>query len=102
MNNVAGRAFLEQNQVCAETLDLEEIAWAAEHHSGGLFVLGSHSAEDGYYVKMHDTWGPGKPDEPGNVVVHEYDPDDPEGYDEVSYFDTGTEAYADFLRRVGE
>lgn len=97
----AAQAFLAQNEIAGQQLTIEEIAPYAEHHSGGLMVLGSFT-EDGTYVKMHDSWGPGKPDEPGDVVVHEYDPDDTEGMDEVSYFDTGREAFEFFLRRVGE
>lgn len=68
-------AFRRQNpELSARLMDHEIEGWA-EHHAGGLLVLGSWTSDARRYVKAHDTWGPGLPDEPGEIVVHEYDPE---------------------------
>lgn len=114
-------AFLGQNPICAETLSLEDVGGLAEHHAGGLAVLGAPASIEGRYVKMHDTWGPGKPDEPGEIVVHEFylnpageehhsweivneDGIPEQAWDDGSYvwfFDSGRAAYEFFLSRIG-
>lgn len=95
-------AFMGQNPDAAETLTIEQVRPYAEHHSGGLVVLGAPALRDNCYVKMHDTWGPGLPDEPGSVVVHEYDLDGTGAVDEVTYFTSGREAFAHFLNLIGD
>src|SRR5690348_9087135 len=92
-----GQAFLEQNSLFAKAglsaPHLEAVDQFAEHHCGGLFVLGR--PEDGLIVKCHESWGPGRPDEPGDIVVHIYDPHgDTEA---VRYYDDPADAIADFL-----
>ncbi len=118
------KEFLEQNPGC-EGIDEDDIETFAEHHSGGLVVLGAPTVR-AYYVKLHDTWGPGTPNEPGDIVVHEYPLEDPredtgapveqtwtgftedgipyEGWSDdsrVYYFDNGREAFDFFLGRIG-
>jgi hypothetical protein len=111
--------FRLQNPFSAAELSDEEILEYVEHHSGGLIVLGAPSERG--YAKMHDSWGPGAPDEPGNIVVHDYDPDrvydGPEGsisFTEdgipgeiwpdgtVWYFGSGRDAYQHFLKTIGD
>lgn len=93
--------FLSQNDGYAETLtddDRATVEQYAEHHSGGLYVLG-RALESGLYVKSHESWG-GPDDVLGREhVVHMYDPDaDDDGTEVVlQYFDTGHEALQAFL-----
>lgn len=93
--------WLEQNHRAAETITPEQIravAQYAEHHAGGLFVLGGDTPGD-HYVKCHDSWG-----DDASVIVHTYDPDaeDPEFSDTetIAEYATGTEAVAAFLLAV--
>jgi len=91
-----GYRFLVQNAVAAGTLadqeQVDAVMQFAEHHAGGLVVLG-RSLDDGRYVKMHDSWG-----DDGKVVVHAYDPEDEMINADVEYyFDTGAEALERFL-----
>lgn len=104
-NTPDARAFLEQNEIAAATLTVMEIAPYAEHHCGGLFVLGCPVGSD-RYAKLHDSWG-GE----DTVVLHIYNPDFEfagEGDDDfdpdetVQHFDTGREAFAAFLLAIGE
>ncbi|GAB3081145.1 hypothetical protein GCM10027053_52160 [Intrasporangium mesophilum] len=95
----ASKAFLAQNAAFAAGLTaegLEAIEAFAEHHSGGLYVLG-RQVSDELYVKTHDSWGPGMPDEPGDVVVHLYSLDDEQSLDLVLFFNDGTAALAAFF-----
>lgn len=115
-------AFLAQNGYAAETLEYDEIAPYAEHHAGGLVVLGEMSTRAGYYVKVHDTWGEAGPNGE-EIIVHEYPLDEPEGQGPIGcstyvrdgiwteewsdasfvwYFATGREAFEFFLARIGE
>lgn len=98
-------AFIDQNPYSARGLSRDQIELYAEHHSGGLIVLGGY-AGSGSYVKMHDTWGPGtEGGEPGDIVVHEYDPEnfneDAED-DKVAFFTDGPTALKAFLTALGE
>ncbi len=91
-----GLAFLDQNPRAAATLtstdQLEAVDDFAEHHAGGLIVLFRYT-EDGRCMKMHDSWG-----DEDTVVVHTYDPDNPEDPAEtVQSFTSGTDALAAFL-----
>jgi hypothetical protein len=91
--------FLHQNERVAATITAEQrdaIEHYAEHHSGGLYVLG-RELDDGRYVKLHDSWGDDE-----YVVVHAYDPmggsrrverDD----EEETYFKKGSDAIDAFL-----
>ena len=91
--------FLAQNERTTATILPEQVAMIghfAEHHSGGLYVLG-RELDDGRYVKMHDSWGDDE-----YVVVHAYDPmgasrrverDD----EEETYFKKGSDAILAFL-----
>lgn len=106
---VEGQRFLEQNDAALTGLtaeDVETVDFYAEHHAGGLYVVGGRMP-DGRYVKAHDTWG--DPDD-GEVVVNAYDPDsdrdewgdniaDTTG-DAVEYFDTMHDALARFRALV--
>lgn len=65
-------AFLDQNPDCAAELTLDDVRPYAAHHAGGLVVLIARVASGNNWIKMHDSWGPGAPDEPGNIVVHAY------------------------------
>lgn len=97
MSNITAGDFLLQNEFFRVGLtkdDYETIHAYADHHSGGLLVLW-RPLGDGYHAKAHDSWGPGTPDEPGNIVVHVYND---EGDDEVvRYFDNGHDAIEAFL-----
>lgn len=75
--------FLAQNTKTAAHITEEQAKelrdWEhAEHHSGGLLVLG-RPFDDGLYVKMHDGWG--NNDDP---VLHVYSLDD-ESFDIVIF-----------------
>lgn len=86
--------FLSQNEIAAATLLAGDVEGYAEHHAGGLIVLLRH-LDNGWLVKLHDSWGADE-----EVVVHRYDPnaDDPEFSDteEVWAFQTGAEAFRFF------
>lgn len=124
MTTVDMERWLEQNEIAARGLTEDEVRAAedfAEHHAGGLFVLGCYvDGKPELYVKMHDSWG-----DEDKVVVHVYhhddmtgrcqshegahtyraDPDPCIGWDVTDaehYYDTGSEALAHFLRLVGE
>lgn len=93
--------FIAQNPHTAAGLAPDQITPYAEHHAGGLHVLGAPTS-DGRWVKLHDTWGPGTPDEPGDIVVHAYDPDadsDDETRTRVDYFTDAAAAY-DFFTSI--
>lgn len=86
--------FLRQNERFAADLAPEDVATLelyAEHHAGGLFVLG-RPLDDGRYVKAHDSWGDDE-----SIVVHAYDPDDSDADDVEEYFTSGRKALAAFL-----
>jgi hypothetical protein len=94
------QTFLDQNEIAAATLTRDEVEAFAEHHAGGLHVLGSYfdNGERSGYVKMHDSWGDDE-----NVIVHEYDPDNPDPDDDddiVHEFSTGRAALDYFLTIV--
>lgn len=97
-----GKNFVAQNTFFVTDLtdaDHTTIDSYAEHHAGGLVVLGRH-IDPVWYVKAHDTWGPGTPEEPGDIVVHLYrveDDEDGEDEEQVLYFTSGTAALAAFL-----
>ena len=99
MKNLA-KEFIVQNALAAETLTADEVAPYAEHHSGGLIVLGAH-LPDGRYAKVHDSWA-----DEAKVVLHAYDPDfvmptdDPaaDPRESVAEYDTGREALDELLR----
>lgn len=95
-------AFRRQNPKAAAGLTDEEIEPFAEHHSGGLVVMGSPAGEPTgvdlreYYAKMHDSWGPDDA-----IVVHCYDVDqidesDPRS-DQVTYHEDSRSAFRHFL-----
>lgn len=89
--------FLAQNDLFSADLtahDREVAAPYAEHHAGGLFVLGRR-INDRLYVKAHDSWG-----DDGKIVVHVYDPDAADG-GTVDYFDSGHDALVRFLGAEG-
>lgn len=101
--NPAAVRFLIQNDTAACDLtdeDRETVEAYAEHHAGGLYVLGREvrPAPDRVYVKMHDDWGDGE-----QVVVHTYNPDydgdapDGDPVERVEFFDSGHAALARFL-----
>lgn len=91
------QAFLDQNLLAGETLERADVVDYVEHHAGGLLVLGGYRDDDsGHYVKMHDSWG-----DEGTVIVHEYDPDDWEGFERVNHFRNGREALDFFLELTG-
>lgn len=88
--------FMAQNTLAAQTVTPEQAEQAdafAEHHCGGLYVLGAPLGER--YVKCHDSWG-----DEGTVVVHAYDPEDGGTPDDVWHFPTGEQAVARFLDLV--
>lgn len=96
--------FLEQNPHSANGLSRDQIEPYATHHAGGLVVLHGY-AGTGRHVKMHDTWGPGTEngEEPGDVIVHDYDPDSTDEHDEtITYFTDGPTAFEAFLTALGE
>lgn len=85
--------FAEQNPDFMRGLsgeELNELDGLAEHHAGGLYVI-AREVSDNLYVKAHDTWG-----DDGPVVVHVYDPDNPERQAVRSYA-TGSGALRNFL-----
>lgn len=90
--------FLNQNPLTAASLtpeQLEAIEPYAEHHAGGLFVLGKHLEGD-RYAKVHDSWG-----DDGSVVLHAYDPDEPDDPAEtITEYATGHEAIVAFLSSI--
>lgn len=96
MSYDAGK-FLAQNDEFAEGLtaeDLDVIEMYAEHHCGGLYVLG-RDLDGGRYVKLHDSWGPDE-----CVVVHTYDPAIyPDETETVEMFTSLHEAIAAFLKK---
>lgn len=87
-------AFLAQNELSAEGLTVSEIEDYATHHAGGLIVLLRY-LDDGWLVKLHDSWGSSE-----DIVVHRYDPnaDDPEFSDSQMIWDftDAAEAFAFF------
>lgn len=92
--------FLRQNTRCAKDMDEDDRATAqmyAEHHAGGLFVL-MRDVGEGWYVKMHDSWGDDEDTAGiGTIVVHMYNPT--EGGDYITHWASGHGAMAAFLRR---
>lgn len=95
------RGFAEQNPDAMTGIDSDVVRTYAEHHSGGLIVMG-RALGDGRYVKMHDSWGDPDDEPEGHVVVHVYDTDpDPlmseDPTETITYFPTGAAALPAFL-----
>jgi hypothetical protein len=93
--NAEMRRFLAQNERTAATMT-DAVALAAEpyadHHSGGLYVLiRSLGGDPERYVKMHDSWGDDE-----FIVVHAYDPLNPDEGEHVAYLRTAEEAFTAF------
>lgn len=93
--SVDAERFLAQNTLVAESItdaDTKAVEDFAEHHAGGLYVLG-RPVGDGRYIKLHDSWGDDE-----MIVVHAYDPNDQDDESESeTYYANGSDAVAAFL-----